>query len=65
MKWQDIELQQRQPGRLYIHKPNDWNLPIPLNIKTEHAKSRIIDLDNKWIERFNRSHKLQILMLRD
>ena len=51
-----------QPDRFwkrYVHKPPNQNLPIPLSIKIEHAKRRIMEKGNKRIERFNRTHKLQ------
>ena len=58
-----IEIEQdRQPDRFwkrYVHTSVNQNLQIPLSIKTEHANRRIMEKDNKRIERFNRTHKLQ------
>ena len=57
------ELEQgHQPDRFrkgYVYKPGNQNLPVPLSIKIDHAKSRIIERGNKRMEGFNRTHMLQ------
>ena len=58
-----IELEEdRMPTRFwknYINKPTNFNVPVPLSVKVEYAKQRIIARGNKRIERFNLTHKLQ------
>ena len=34
-------------------------VPVPISVKIEYAKQRIIERGNKRVERFNRTHKLQ------
>ena len=45
--------------RQYVSKPENQNVPIPLSVKVEYAKQRIIEQGNKRREKFNRTHKLQ------
>ena len=43
----------------YIKKRENQNVPIPITVKIEYAKQRIIARGNNRMERFNRTHKLQ------
>lgn len=52
----------RKPVRFwkdYIQKPENANMQIPLEMKLEHVKRRIVTQSEKRIQRFNRTHKLK------
>ena len=61
-----IELvEDKKPNRFwtkYIHKPNNQNVPVPISVKIDYAKQRIIERGNKRVERFNLTHNYNNLM---